>query len=256
MQQVNIKAIHVLGRSIGELQGLKKGALATATLASVAQVRTMLYHLIGGQPIPLTRCIPFAKILDDQLERLQNLQDAPRIGLSDEDVLRVRYAVNAFEQSFAHEVDNFEIFYVPPKGTHATLKLIDQAALNLSEDVRSRLAPETIDDLRQAGRCLALDAPTAAGFHLFRAVETLIRGYHTKLTSKNVPIKNRNWGAYIRDLTSNSADSQVTGYLTHIKDHYRNPIMHPEVTLNSDEALSLFGAALSAITQLDAAIQK
>jgi len=41
--------------------------------------------------------------------------------------------------------------------------------------------------------------------------------------------------------------------IDHIKDFYRNPIMHPEETLNADQALSLFHTCLSAIVQLDAA---
>ncbi|HEX5707149.1 MAG TPA: hypothetical protein VFX96_07625, partial [Pyrinomonadaceae bacterium] len=45
------------------------------------------------------------------------------------------------------------------------------------------------------------------------------------------------------------------GMIGHIKDFYRNPIMHPEETLTADDALSLYYTCLSAIVQLDAAIQ-
>jgi hypothetical protein len=51
------------------------------------------------------------------------------------------------------------------------------------------------------------------------------------------------------------ADVKVIGMLQHIKDFYRNPIMHPEESLTSDEAFSLFNTCLSAIVQLDAATQ-
>jgi hypothetical protein len=216
----------------------------------------LLLHLIEGQPIPLQRCIPFAKILQNTLSQIvDTLKTDPGNVLSADDHQKIVYAVNAFEQKIAHEFETLEVFYIPPKGTHSTLKLIEHAEENLSADIRSRLSAETIEDLRQAGRCLALEASTAAAFHLFRAIETLIRAYHFKITGSVLTVRSRNWGAYIRDLNSAGADTRITGFLQHIKDHYRNPIMHPEVTVSPDEALALFGAALSAITQLDAAIK-
>jgi hypothetical protein len=86
-------------------------------------------------------------------------------------------------------------------------------------------------------------------------MESMIREYHLRLTGKHIAARSRNWGAYIRDLNNHGADTKVTAYLSHIKDFYRNPIVHPEVTLTSEQALSLFSAAVSAIVQLDAAIQ-
>ena len=43
--------------------------------------------------------------------------------------------------------------------------------------------------------------------------------------------------------------------LGHMRQFYRNPIIHPDQTLNANEAFSLFNASLSAIVQLDAAIE-
>jgi hypothetical protein len=82
----------------------------------------------------------------------------------------------------------------------------------------------------------------------------MMRDYYTKLSGKSLAAKKRNWGAFIKVLDEHGADKKVTGFLTHIKDIYRNPIVHPEVWLSSDEALSLFTVCLSAITMLDNAI--
>ena len=62
------------------------------------------------------------------------------------------------------------------------------------------------------------------------------------------------WGAFIKVLESHGADAQITGFLKHIKEFYRNPIVHPDSNLTTDQAFALFGASLSAITMLDAAI--
>src|SRR2546430_250240 len=104
--------------------------------------------------------------------------------------------------------------------------------------------------MREAGRCLALDCHTAAGFHILRAVESLALIYVTKITGKPHPKKNRDWGAYIRVIRNGQGKAAVADYLYHIKETYRNPIMHPEVRLSGDEAFALFNASLSAIVQL------
>jgi hypothetical protein len=160
-----------------------------------------------------------------------------------------------FETIFEHESRDIDVYAVTPKGIYSTPALIERAENALPADVKSRLSAETVYDIQQAGRCLAFNISTAAGFHILKAVESMIREYHLRLTGKHISAKSRNWGAYIRDLNNHGADTKVTTYLSHIKDFYRNPIVHPEVTLTSEQALSLFSAAVSAIVQLDAAIQ-
>lgn len=256
MYQVNLISIYMLGAGIHSLGEIPEGTKAADLIRNFTPTNWLLRHFIEGSPVPLMRTVPFAKILRDGLREIEaSLQADPGRVLSADERLKLFYAVGAFEKKLAHETDHFDVFYIPPRGTHNTIRLIEDADENLSEDVRHRLTQDTIDNLQQAGRCLALNAPTASAFHMFRATETLIRAYHLELTSKTLPIKARNWGAYIRDLNNNGADPQVTGYLQHIKDYYRNPIMHPDATLTPDDALSLFGASLSAITQLDAAIE-
>jgi hypothetical protein len=160
-----------------------------------------------------------------------------------------------FRYLFKGESQDLNLFAVSQKGTHSILGLLERAHENLSADIRSRLSPEAINDITLAGRCLAFECHTAVGFHILRAVETLMRAYHQKLTGSTVALKNRNWGVYIKALNDRGADRKVTGYLEHIKDHYRNPIVHPEAVLTADEAFSLLNACLSAITLLDGAIE-
>ena len=163
--------------------------------------------------------------------------------------------IKAFEMTFASESHDSNIFAVSQKGTHSTLDLMERAVDNLPSDVKGRLTAETIADLCQAGRCLALDCHTASAYHVLRAVERVIIKYLEKVSGTPLSPKNRNWGVYIRELNRLGGDKGVTGYLDHIRTHYRNPIMHPEQTLSASEAFALFNASLSAISQLDAAIE-
>lgn len=167
----------------------------------------------------------------------------------------LRRALEIFDSELEHDAREMNIFSVADKGTHSTSKLLDTADLNLAVDVRSRLSNETINDVKAAGRCLAFDTPTASAFHILRAVEPLILQYRNTLIGTTLKPKSRNWGAYIRELAGHGGDPRVIGMLNHIKDFYRNPIMHPEQSLTPDQALSLFHACLSVIVQLDGAIR-
>lgn len=159
-----------------------------------------------------------------------------------------------FETFFNRESQTANIFAVTKKGIYELTSLIETASNALPEKVVSRLSDDAKQNINAAGRCLALESPTACGFHIFRAIESLMRDYHFKLTQTVLKPQNRNWGSFIDRLEKQGADVKVTGYLRHIKDNYRNPLIHPEDSLSSDEALSLFNACLSAITMLDAAI--
>lgn len=256
MEHVNIFHIYHLGFAVHELGKVKEGTKLLALVNRITGTHWMLEHLLEGRPVSLSRCIPFAKIVDDILKELmEKLPLNPAYEITFDDSQKLTYSVGAFERYFAHEVDRFDIFYIPPKGTHSTIKLIEKAEENLPTDTRARLTKETVNDIQQAGRCLVLDAPTAAGFHILRAVETLVTAYLIKVSGKPIPPKNRNWGVYIRELRNGNADKKVTDYLYHMKEYHRNPIMHPEIILTPDEAFSLFNASLSAIVQLDTAIE-
>lgn len=168
---------------------------------------------------------------------------------------RLYQAIATFEATFTSESSDANIFSVSQKGTHSTLDLMERAYENLSSEVRSRLSDEIKTDIAQAGRCLALECHTASGYHILRAVERLIIKYLDKVSGTPHKSKNRNWGVYIDQLRKLNADASVTGYLDHIRSFYRNPLIHPEATLTGAQAFDLFNACLSAISQLDAAIE-
>ena len=250
MRHVNMDAFYTIGHHVHALLEIPVGKKFNDIRYSLSTVHTFLEGLIEGRYVPLSRCVKAGELL------LQVINDLAKVGtLGQQDIDRLHLAVYHFEAQLSHELDDLDVYYIPPKGTHSTLSLIEKADENLPSDVRSRLTPEAVYDVKQAGRCLALDAPTAAGFHILRAVESLIRIYVDKVTGKPHPSKNRNWGAYINAIRNNNGDTRVANFLQHVKDTYRNPIMHPEVVLTSDEAFSLFNASLSAIVQLDTAIQ-
>jgi hypothetical protein len=164
-------------------------------------------------------------------------------------------AAKEFETVLKTELNNADTYFIDPKGTHKTSVLLSNASKEIPDSILKDVASEVTDDFNQAGKCLLFDNSTAVGFHLMRAIESVIYAYLKKLTGKDMPIKSRNWGAYIRVLKTSKADNRVIGMLEHIKDTYRNPILHPEVTLSSQEAQVLFGLSVSAIVLIVTAMK-
>jgi len=67
-------------------------------------------------------------------------------------------------------------------------------------DSLSLKVPSAIDDLKQAMRCIAFELPTAAGFHLHRANESVLRCYWDSVTGGKARPKNGNMGIYLHEL--------------------------------------------------------
>jgi hypothetical protein len=160
----------------------------------------------------------------------------------------VKTAAEKFETVISAELSNSDTYWISPKGTHKTSMLLQYAHQQIPGAALAEI-PEVKADFDEAGRCLLFDISTATGFHLLRATEAVIRKYYSTITGTMPPVKFRNWGAYIRVLkTKPQVNQKIITMLDHIRDHYRNPILHPDESLTPDEALVLFGLCASAIT--------
>ena len=103
-----------------------------------------------------------------------------------------------------------------------------------------------VQDVREAARSLAFDIPTAVGFHIFRAIEAIIKKEYFPLL--NITVESNNLGQHIALLEGAGVDEKILGTLRNIKDYYRNPISHPEEFWGLDQAESALMLAVHAIT--------
>lgn len=80
--------------------------------------------------------------------------------------------------------------------------------------------------------------------------------YYKHITGKELPKQHRNWGLYLKRLEeTTNADKKIYGALDHIRENYRNPITHPEVTLTESQAVMVFALSLSVIELMAEAIR-
>ena len=164
------------------------------------------------------------------------------------DIDRIRKNVHAFEVSLQDEIERVPVFCCEDQlvGNLSISKLLKGASNGYPSRAKTRITAASIKEIDESGKCLAFDRATASGYHILRSVELTIRQYLTAIPGFVMPPLNRqNWGEFLKLLIDNGAGREVTDHLHNIRVNYRNPLMHPEDSLEMDEAVSLFAVAQS-----------
>jgi len=120
-------------------------------------------------------------------------------------------------------------------------------------DVANRF-PGAQVDIEEAGRCLALDRPTACVFHLMRVLE---RGLQALARDLGMPKEQmeRNWQQLLQDIEAKvkaspfktasekearSRRAAAVAHLRNVKDAWRNDVIHPRDTYTVEQARDVF----------------
>src|SRR5206468_496698 len=115
---------------------------------------------------------------------------------------------------------------------------------------RTALGDDAKKDFREAGKCLAFELPTAAGYHTMRATEAVLREYWLLVRKPISGTRPPDMAPCINELRADGENPKLMDILDHIRDLHRNTLMHPEAFLTMKEALRLFDIAKSAISAM------
>lgn len=117
--------------------------------------------------------------------------------------------------------------------------------------------PAASEDIEEAAKCFALDRYTASIFHLMRAMEVAVRELSAKLGISN---QSREWGKLLSDINTKiqgmpmgaerNAWSESASLLYHVKQAWRNDVMHPKGTYTLEQAREVFAAVKSFMANL------
>jgi hypothetical protein len=155
-----------------------------------------------------------------------------------------------FKSALLAELGVVPSYFVNQKGGFDTLTLLEWGHLLFPNDLQSKV-PEAIFDTQEATKALAFELPTSAGFHVFRATESVLRRYYAHTTNGSPPPKVRSIAVYVRQLRiAKCGDEIILTTLEQMAKLHRNPLVHPEVVLTMDEAISTIGIARSAVTTM------
>ncbi len=111
---------------------------------------------------------------------------------------RVSGELLTFQTVFQTEMENATTYQVSKKGLYSTVELVESAEQIFPADLLAFVPQKTRDDFHAAGRCLAFNLPTAAGFHAARGIEGEIELYWQTFTGKTGT--RHGWQDYIDDL--------------------------------------------------------
>jgi hypothetical protein len=274
MERTNLPFFYQLGAELNPLAQFDPGrARKVDVFIAAIGVRNHLQTLLNTYPT-LNVCRAAGCALLGAIDAIQQwfrdttpeaLRETIQIG--DVEFRAVINKAKQFETVLSAELGVLATYHVTSKGAYSTAELIERADLVLSESVRQKVPQEALEEIKQAGRCLALDSPTASGFHMMRALEAVLHEYYLAVCEPKKPDKLENWAAYLLALrkvagegeeeeeggvpegNAKQGDPQVKRVITflyQIKDT-RNNIMHPELVLSPDDAFGLLDVAKAAI---------
>lgn len=164
--------------------------------------------------------------------------------------------LDAFQNVLAAEFNGSATFFVPQRWGYHTPTLIMDAAICADLAGRPDFTGTALVDLREAGKCLAFEMPTACGFHAARSVEAILQRYYEVFIG---PLPERGqMGPLLAKLEKQEAeasglprpDPRTLRTLREIKDLDRNPLAHPDATLDMLDAKALFELAGIAISRM------
>jgi hypothetical protein len=257
MIRITSSFYYELGMILHPLSGVVAGQYIDAigfTILYPAQQR--LEGLLRQQVVPVKVCAQSGwrlhSILTDLISKIGKSEQ-----LNATDAFYLNDGLRQFEVVLNAELAQMDTYYVSQKGCYSTNHLIEQAEIMFPETIRNFMTPESVVDIRQGGRCLAFELPTASAFHFLRATESILHKYYDVISCGQTRPKTRNMGTYIDALERISGvDEKVLAVLRQIKNLHRNPIMHPEAVLEMEEALTLLGIVQSAITTMISVVKK
>ncbi|MBN8912121.1 MAG: hypothetical protein J0H65_08700 [Rhizobiales bacterium] len=206
--------------------------------------------LLQTQVFNLRTCVSSGRAFLTALEHASKKLSAEGAKLSSMDIWRLKQAGEKFENVLTSELGTTDLYYVVPKGSHRTVDLIEDGRAAFPDDLSDKV-PKAVFDVQEATRCLAYERYTACGFHLHRANEAVLRIYWDVVTKGATRPKQENMGVYLSELKRRKKGSaKIRNILTEIKDMHRNPIIHPEHTLDQKDAMALMGVIHASITYM------
>lgn len=173
----------------------------------------------------------------------------------------LRSTLDTFETVFHAEMRDATTYQIPECGIYSTPRLVNAAEQTFSPALLKFISEKSQKDFNAAGRCLAFNLLTAAGFHVVRAVEGTLEIYYKTFTGKGGTLSG--WKKYIDALdgavmtgTKLSPDEKTINVLRQMKDDYRNPVVHPRVVLSEIDARIVFSNGEAAIMGMAQEIKK
>jgi hypothetical protein len=254
MQRTDGQYLYTVGHQVHAVGAIQSGASYSSVLGVLWTAQTSLEQFLSGSIYQMRYCLHNGQNLLAWIKHVADKafasRDLANDRIEDADLAGLKSALSAFENNLASEFAQMDSYLVAKKGGYDTRDLIDNGA-SLFQPGLARKVPGAIRDIKHATRCIAFELPTAAGFHLHRANESVLHAYFDAVrgTVEHPKDGNRNMGQYVSLMEKNDlGEERVRSALKDLKNLHRNPLIHPDHDLETvDEAIDLLGAIRAAV---------
>src|SRR5580698_4902272 len=177
-----LNTLYHLGYAVVQFRAIliRPGAKYEDLAQTSAMIWAQLQEMLRETPVPFESS---RKVIEEFIAALDNFKDqlpqtVGKLVAGTMDAYRFTDLIGRLETLTAQELDAMPIWFVTKRRAYSIDALIEKAETVLDPDTIPLLSARTTYDLRQAGRALAFEVPTGAGFHAVRATEAVARGYH------------------------------------------------------------------------------
>lgn len=263
MHKVKIWGFYVLGTMIRPLTKIKAGVTYADIIETVQMARIGLGNLDASGFLPVSFCETEKADLSKYLHSL--LMEGLNNPARQLDTLELQHLINQvkrLENVLESQLNDLKIYLVAQKEWYSTSTLVEAGEELIPSHVKEVISDYAKNEMRQAGRCIAFDLPSAAGFHIIRALENVVRSYYDLVTNGRPRPDNQSMGVLVKRIeeladpkktpdpekriTLSEKDEIILSVLNQIKNLHRNPYIH-EVVLKMKEVTVFMGIAQSAI---------
>lgn len=276
VERINQYAFYDLGKSLRKLASYNGDVAPSVAMWDVFEARRVIGELLNGKPMPLgvskDAALAVGRSIDyinerwytevnTENKRIFRFPQATDAKIDGWVWINLSETLSAFETIFAAEMGEATSYFVPRRGIFDTAKLADAADESFPAELRPFIPQKTRDDWREAGRCVAFNLLSASGFHVARAVEGTMESYY-QLFSGKAGKTLRSWDDYYKELEKLSKANptpapagKTLAEFDQMRQDYRNPIVHPRVTLSEADARILFNNGESLIIAMASEIK-
>ncbi len=253
MRELNLHPYILLGDSIRFLRNVHEGMPIKRKVdpndSSVDEHLTRIYNEMWVMDLPVTQEALQGELGDIGYE-FYELPDGSDATLSGRQADSIHRGILLICDILKYESSQLRAYIITEKRLPIK-RLLSEVRSLFGEDVFDVLPDMAQYDFRQAGRCIALEVPTAAAFHMLRGTESVLRSYYSALVQ---PIAGFiNWSQLVAGLRGVSTDQpprELLDNLDNIRVSFRNPTQHPEKVYDLDEAQDLFNLCVDAVNRM------
>src|ERR1035438_9404695 len=184
MNRINCYGFYSLGKGIHQVESLTADSKELDMAMAAVRADGLLHRLLYGGLVRLKHTSQASEnVLTGLRHLIELVEKKDESGKRDQELrpmqiqlilVGVRKSIETFETILSSELALAPTYSVPNRGVFSTDSLLDSAD-DVFGDWREKIPDEARADTKQAGRCLAFDLSTAAGFHVARATEAGMR---------------------------------------------------------------------------------